>query len=473
MSNALQRDLQALVTRIQDLDAPRVAADCARQRYHLQPPVGWLNDPNGLCRFDGYYHVFYQYSPFDANGGVKHWAHTRSKDLLHWEQLPTALYPDETFDLHGAYSGSALVEDGVLYLYYTGNVKHPGNHDYIHTGRGHNTCLAISHDGVQFEKQCLLQNADYPAGLTCHVRDPKVWRQDGRYYMVQGARRSDDVGVVLVFVSDDKLHWQHCNTITTPQKFGYMWECPDLFELNGQWFLAVSPQGLTRRGDDFQNIYSCGYFPLYGDFRGEYTLGEYRELDHGFDFYAPQTFDDEQGRRLLFGWLGMPDADYRNPTVAYGWQHCLSVPCVLTAQGETLLRTPAPELDALHSSELRAPAAPGLTLNGGCFDLHYTPAGPDAALDLRLRGSARLQYRDGVLSLHLPQGGYGRDQRRAVLPKLHNLRVLGDASSLEIFANDGATVLSTRYYPTAADCQLCFDNANGDVALYGMEAPQT
>lgn len=258
-----------------------------------QPPVGWLNDPNGLCVYGGQYHAFFQYGPFDVNGGVKHWGHAVSTDLLHWEQLPVMLYPDEPFDCHGAYSGSALVEDGTMYLYYTGNVKHPGNFDYIKEGRGHNVCLAVSKDGVTLDsKQCLLTNRDYPAGLTCHVRDPKVFAYEGRYYMVLGARTLEDKGEVLVLESTDKLRWTHINTLTTPEPFGYMWECPDLFCLDGQWYLAVSPQGI-----DCQNVYGCGWFAIYGDWRGDCTLSEFHELDAGFDYYAPQSFVDGNGRR--------------------------------------------------------------------------------------------------------------------------------------------------------------------------------
>lgn len=233
--NALQRDLKKLVPLVESLGKETVAADPHRQRFHLQPPVGWLNDPNGLCVYGGQYHAFFQYGPFDVNGGVKHWGHAVSTDLLHWEQLPVMLYPDEPFDCHGAYSGSALVEDGTMYLYYTGNVKHPGNFDSIKEGRGHNVCLAVSKDGVTLDsKQCLLTNRDYPAGLTCHVRDPKVFAYEGRYYMVLGARTLEDKGEVLVLESTDKLRWTHINTLTTPEPFGYMWECPDLFCLDGQ-----------------------------------------------------------------------------------------------------------------------------------------------------------------------------------------------------------------------------------------------
>lgn len=246
--NALQRDLKKLVPLVESLGKANVESDPHRQQFHLQPPVGWLNDPNGLCIYGGQYHAFFQYGPFDVTGGVKHWGHAVSSDLLNWEQLPVMLYPDEPFDCHGVYSGSALVEGTEMYLYYTGNVKHPGDYDYIKQGRGHNVCLAVSHDGrTAASKQCLMYNKDYPSGLTCHVRDPKVFAYEGRYYMVLGARTVEDKGEVLVLESTDKLHWKHINTLTTPEPFGYMWECPDLFCIDGQWYLAVSPQASSAR----------------------------------------------------------------------------------------------------------------------------------------------------------------------------------------------------------------------------------
>lgn len=463
--NALHRDLKRLVSRVEQADGPAVAADPARQRFHLMPPVGWMNDPNGLCRFGEDYHVFYQYGPFDPNGGVKHWGHYRSRDLIHWEQLPVMLYPDQTFDLHGVYSGSAYIEDGTMYLYYTGNVKHPGDYDYVVTGRGHNTCLAVSRDGVTVEsKQCLMENRDYPENLTCHVRDPKVWKQDGVYYMVQGARTKDDVGEVLIFASDDKLHWRVINVITTPVPFGYMWECPDLFELDGQWFLAVSPQGLAQDGLKYQNVYACGYFPLYGDFRGDCTLGEFQEFDHGFDFYAPQSFEDG-ARRIQLGWMGMPDADYGNPTAAHGWQHCMTVPCILTARDGKLLRYPVPELETLRGAGETFTAAPGLEKRAQTFDLCWQAPG---AFSLTIRDSLKLSWADGVLTMMLEEGGAGRTVRRAAVETVDALRVLADRSSVEVFANGGETVLSTRFYPADGCDTLRFHQGTGAAVLYPM-----
>ena len=464
--NALQRDLKKLVPLVESLGKADVEADPYRQQFHLQPPVGWLNDPNGLCVYGGQYHAFFQYGPFDVTGGVKHWGHAVSKDLLHWEPLPVMLYPDEPFDCHGVYSGSALIEGTEMYLYYTGNVKHPGDYDYIKQGRGHNVCLAVSHDGKTVaSKQCLLYNKDYPAGLTCHVRDPKVFAYEGKYYMVLGARTLEDKGEVLVLESIDKLHWTHINTLTTPEPFGYMWECPDLFCLDGQWYLAVSPQGIQC-----QNIYGCGYFAVYGDWRAHCTLGEFHEADFGFDYYAPQSFVDENGRRIQIGWMGMPDADYGNaPTVAHGWQHCFTVPRLLTkGPGGTLLQTPVPELDARRS-------AAALTLRNGevaslspCFDLTAAPAGDFA---LTVARGVELVYTEQdstcVLQFTDPAQASGRTQRRTKLSApCRSVRVVGDRSSLEIFLNDGAAVFSTRYYPAAGDVAVKISGT--DALVYSL-----
>lgn len=464
--NALQRDLKKLVPLVESLGKADVEADPYRQQFHLQPPVGWLNDPNGLCVYGGQYHAFFQYGPFDVTGGVKHWGHAVSKDLLHWEPLPVMLYPDEPFDCHGVYSGSALIEGTEMYLYYTGNVKHPGDFDYIKQGRGHNLCLAVSHDGKTVaSKQCLLYNKDYPAGLTCHVRDPKVFAYEGKYYMVLGARTLEDKGEVLVLESIDKLHWNHINTLTTPETFGYMWECPDLFCLDGQWYLAVSPQGIAC-----QNVYGCGYFAVYGDWRAHCTLGEFHEADFGFDYYAPQSFVDENGRRIQIGWMGMPDADYGNaPTVAHGWQHCFTVPRLLTkGPGGTLLQTPVPELDARRS-------AAALTLRNGeeaslspCFDLTAAPAGDFA---LTVARGVELVYTEQdstcVLQFTDPAQASGRTQRRTKLSApCRSVRVVGDRSSLEIFLNDGAAVFSTRYYPAAGDVAVKISGT--DALVYSL-----
>lgn len=467
MMNVLRKDLQKLAALAErNAAAARQAApaDFWRPGFHLAPPVGFLNDPNGLCRFRGEYHVFYQYAPFDPEGrSVRFWGHYKSRDLLNWEQCPVMLCPDEPFDLHGVYSGSALCGEDGLYLYYTGNVKHEEG-DYVRTGRESNTVLACSPDGIHLAwKRLLMRNEDYPAGLTLHVRDPKVWEQDGRYYMIQGARTQENVGEALIFESRDKLRWTHINTLRTAKPFGYMWECPDLFEIDGQWVLLTCPQGAERRGPGFENQYACGYFPLSGDFRDDCTLGDFVPLDYGFDFYAPQTFKDGE-RRLLTGWMGMPDADYTNPTAAQGWQHCLTVPRELRWESGRLRMQPARELESLRGAVREAAFS-------GRFEMELPPMSElliacrgDLALNL---SGAELKAERGMLALTIREGGCGRTRRTVPAGSIRNLRILADASALELFLNDGETVLSTRWYPGGENRTLTLEG-EGHAEVYSL-----
>ena len=115
-----------------------------------------------------------------------------------------------------------------MQLYYTGNIRLPGDYDYIHDGREINTIRVVSRDGAHFgKKELLLKTADYPAECTRHVRDPKVWKKNGRYYMVLGARLKGGQGAALVYDSCDLKKWKFLKKITTPEAFGYSWECPD------------------------------------------------------------------------------------------------------------------------------------------------------------------------------------------------------------------------------------------------------
>ena len=147
------------------------------------------------------------------------------------------------------------------------------------------------------------------------------------YYMVQGARTNEDVGQVLVFESEDKINWKFRNRVESENPFGYMWECPDYFEIGTKKLLSTSVQGLEGGIWDDCNVYQSGYFEIEGDILGEYKLSEYHLWDYGFDYYAPQSFETEDGRRIHISWMGMPDCEeYTNPTIQTGWQHCFTFP---------------------------------------------------------------------------------------------------------------------------------------------------
>ena len=129
-----------------------VKADDSRLAYHLMPETGWLNDPNGLCQFQGLYHIYYQYTPFEPTGEIKLWGHYTTRDFIHYKQEEPVLFPDQDMDAHGVYSGSAYVEDKTIHYFYTGNVKlfDRDDYDYIMGGRVSNTIHFTSQDGVSF-----------------------------------------------------------------------------------------------------------------------------------------------------------------------------------------------------------------------------------------------------------------------------------------------------------------------------------
>ena len=434
------------------------------QLFHLMPPVGWLNDPNGLCQLGDTYHAFFQYSPFNAEGGVKMWGHSVSKDLVLWDYVGTPIYPDQPFDVSGVYSGCAYVEDGVMNVFYTGNVKKTDDagYDYIKAGREANTIRTTSTDGMTFEnRHVVMSNADYPEDDTEHVRDPKVWRSGDTYLMVQGARRQDDKGEVLVFSSDDLEHWELVNRITTEYRFGYMWECPDYFEVPDLGragepvkVLSVSPQGLTGGDWERRNVYQSGYFVLRGDVTSAPRLQPFALWDAGFDFYAPQTFRADDGRRILIGWMGMPDEKgYVNPTIKDGWQHCFTIPREVTARDGRILQWPVRELEAFRQNLREAQGnlvvpdvAPAFDLVVDDFPDHVNFA------YVKLAGQLAVTWGSGVFELRFLDEskdgvGAGRKVRYERLDGLRNLRVVGDTSSVEVFVNDGELTFSTRYYP--------------------------
>lgn len=425
------------------------------------PPVGWLNDPNGLCWYKGKYHVFFQYAPFDVEGGLKFWGHYTSEDMIDWKYEGTALYPDSSYDCHGVYSGSALVDDGKLHLFFTGNVKIDGDYDYINEGRETSTLHVESEDGIHFSnKEEVISFSEYPEEFTCHIRDPKVWKENGKYFMVLGGRLKGDKGAVLVYESGDLKEWKLLRTITTPEVFGYMWECPDYFELDGEKILSVSPQGLTREEFRFQNIYQSGYFILKED--GSVDVKDFREWDMGFDFYAPQTFTDVQGRRILIGWMGMPDADeeYVNKTIEEGWQHCLTVPRELKLKDGKILQYPVKELENLRKEKTvlndeNSAVELRVEVNEG-FDLVLEEiALTGSSFQISMGGQMLFRYENGTAEIGFPGvTGAGRKVRKAQINELRNIRFLVDTSAAEIYLNDGETVFSTRYYPDREDLLL-------------------
>lgn len=248
-----------------------------RPNYHISPKHGFLNDPNGLAQFQGKYHVFYQWLPDVVPQGNKIWRHCVSEDLIHWSDQGCGLKPEEWYEKNGCYSGSGITEGDSYYLFYTGNVRDSEG------GRETYQCLASSSDGVNFHKEGPV--VYLPEGYTPHFRDPKVWKKNGRWWMVVGAQTKELKGNVALFVSDDLKKWQwKGNMLDSSMDWGYMCECPDLADMGERQFLIVSRQ----KEDGCKGMVFAGIMDYE---QGRFHISEDTGvlLDEGFDFYAPQT----------------------------------------------------------------------------------------------------------------------------------------------------------------------------------------
>ncbi|MBH3318052.1 glycoside hydrolase family 32 protein [Serratia ureilytica] len=456
-----------------------VEALCAERRddyypqFHLAPAAGWINDPNGLICIDGVYHAFFQHHPHSEHWGPMHWGHATSRDLIRWQHQPIALAPDAPYDKDGCFSGCAVDDNGVLTLLYTGHVwlGEPGDDSQVREVQ----CLATSEDGIRFVKHGPVLAP--PDGIQ-HFRDPKVWRENGEWWLVVGAKENG-LGQVRLYRSTDLRAWRFDRVLAGAQTAhqGYMWECPDFFQLGEQHLLLFSPQGLAAQGYRYRNRFQSGY--LLGHWRpdGDFTVTQpFCELDAGHDFYAPQTFTAADGRRLLFAWMDMWESPM--PSKAHRWAGALTLPRELTLAADGSVRmNPARELAALRrgSQTLSAQTLTNqhLPLTNDMQELILTlrPADSDAErYGLAIGSAARLFVDNQSHRLVLERFNEHPALctcRSVPLPEgdILSLRIFIDRSSLEIFVNQGQACLTSRIYPTAGDRRLSLF-AEGGQALF-------
>lgn len=448
----------------------RVTEDPFRLDYHLMPPVGLLNDPNGFVYFKGQYHIFYQWNPFATDHTAKFWGHYISADLVHWTFEPIALAPDSWFDKNGCYSGSAIVIDDKLYLFYTGNVKdEAGNREAYQ-------CMAISEDGIHFEKKGPVVYR--PEGYTGHFRDPKVFKANDHWYMVIGAQTLEENGEVVIFSSKDLENWTFQgplagNDMNGLDDFGYMWECPDLFKLNEKDILIISPQGLEAEGYKYNNIFQSGYFSGTASLKTmTFEHGDFNELDRGFDFYAPQTMLDEKGRQLLFAWMGNADeAGTEHPTERYHWIHSLTLPRQLEWKNDRLYQTPVKELEKLrkdgqfyqdviiYNQEVELE-----NINGNVLEL-FIKINESNIQDFSIRIGNQtyiiFNQSNNIFTFQRKSLTHSQlESRHCHLDDLRNIHIFKDTSSIEIFINNGEEVFSSRLFDQSSDRSITFSSKN-------------
>lgn len=436
-----------------------------RPGFHMTPRTGWTNDPNGFCFYGGQYHLFHQYYPYDTVWGPMHWGHVTSKDLLHWDYLPAALAPDTPADAAGCFSGSALpLEDGRLMLMYTG-VQRPAAPGQPEPQA---QCIALG-DGQDFEKcaQNPVIGADLlPEGYSkTDFRDPKIWKEDGRYFCVVAGMHETDRGSILLYQSEDARTWRYAARLAAScGEYGGMWECPDFFPLEGTQVLLVSPVEMQPTPD-------LEYRPGHGTLAllGQYDAGTHhfvrqsaQAIDQGLDFYAPQTLLAPGGRRIMIAWMENW-ATCRTVPRPHRWFGSMTLPRELFVRDGRLCQRPVRELEQMWRTTLcRDVLLDGESrfdgVKGRMLDMTLvldTGASPECRrFTLHLAEGEGLftevvcDLAHGELLLDRSQSGTVQDiphsRRIRLLPRQGKLtmRVVMDTESIELFLNEGERAMT-------------------------------
>jgi len=304
-------------------------------KYHYRPEKGWINDPNGLVYFNGYYHAFYQHAPSHEQPWHEPmaWGHARTKDFLNWEELPVALWPDQPYDCGGCWSGTAIEHEGVLYLFYASVVEDAN-------GKHQSVSMAFSRDGLHFEKSPFNPLIpEYPADGSPDFRDPAIIKDGDTFYIVMAsASPENNAARLLLYESKNLTEWTYSGIL-------YEWcgghgenavqmlfcECPSFMKYGDKYLLTVSVCEKDRH-----------YFTaMYGNFDGKKFYPEVSGNVHfGPDQYAGQVFCDHLGRHIMITWV--PGWTYS--TFAEKSLGCLSLPIELKVANGKLTGYPLEEV---------------------------------------------------------------------------------------------------------------------------------
>ncbi|ASP28316.1 sucrose-6-phosphate hydrolase [Spiroplasma corruscae] len=423
-----------------------------RPLYHIAPPNGLMNDPNGLLYKDGIHHIHYQWTPIEPYHGFKHWRYVTTHDFINYKDHGVSITPDFEKEAFGSFSGSAYYFDDKIKIYYTGNME-DGNGNMteevqlvadFENNKIINKRIAVPWDGDKF---------------TPHVRDPKIFELDNKMYMIFGVRTKDDKGGLAFYemLDFDKFKYK---TVLKPSiknnTYGYMWECPNLDKVDNKYLFFMSAEGYYDKNNKYElnNSRSVVYSVLDKVDVNSTNLNErfpMKTVDYGHDFYAPQTYWMDN-KLLWFGWLGVCDVQY--PTDEYSWHSMLTIPRELNLEGDDLLQKPFSEFtnNLLHNKKIQ--------------HTNYVKIHKSKHLKFTLDGNLEFKIlndkneyilvkftNDEIILDRSKQSGeveWEFETPRYALRKIKNrsqtVEVFIDSSSIELFADDYKTVFTSRFF---------------------------
>jgi fructan beta-fructosidase len=469
-----------------------------RPRFHFTPPRNFMNDPNGLVYLEGEYHLFYQHNPFGDTWGHMSWGHAVSTDLVHWRHLPVALREEGGIMV---FSGSAVVD-----RHNGSGLCGPGSREAclvaIYTGHGHGKQtqnLAFSRDrGRTWTKYA--GNPVLDIGSS-DFRDPRVFWHEASGKWVMAVSLAEE-RTIRFYGSPDLVHWIHLSDFGPAGYTKGQWECPDLFELavdgdpsRRRWVLDVDVNPGAPLGGSADQ-YFVGTFDG-TTFHDDNPPATVLWVDHGKDFYASLSWSGlpaSDGRRIWIGW--MSNWQYANQVPTSPWRGMMTVPrgLSLTAapEGLRLRQEPVAELRSLRgrhwtvpSREFEGSFSPaGLAGDALDIEAEFSP-GTAAAFGLKVRKGADEEtvvgYEVGKAELFVDRRRSGNVRFHPAFPGRHagplalrggriRLRVLVDRSSVEVFGNDGRTVVTDRIFPDQASRGVELYAEGGAARLESLEA---
>ena len=406
-----------------------------RQRYHMMPPIGWMNDPNGLSVFNGKYHLFYQYNPFDVKPGVTLWGQFTSEDLIKYVDEDVAIVPDAKYD--SIFSGGAIGTDDGLCAVFT--LHHES--DLV---KKEEIFVAYSDDGVTFgEKIKAFDNEDLPEYISrADFRDPYPVKRKGEYFVFLGGKdKRSNSGVIVVLGGKDLSRLEYRFTIGPFYELGDMGECPSLCRVGDKDVFVVSGCNVKERGNDFKNVNSSVFIVGNVDFKkGEMTVDLIKEIDKGDCFYAPQFVNGSE-RPLMIGWQEMWGKSYPTQNDRDGWVGAFTIPREISLREGDVFQAPVRELDK-YCSPYAGDGVPRC-----------------ARLKLRLTGDGKVAFKgkDGEFSVGSASGKIYLDttlsnNMNGCVRKTDGrytdceVLVLIDVSGVEIFVDGGRETVSSRIY---------------------------
>ena len=465
-------------------------SDAERPAFHITGGAGWINEPNGFSVYNGEYHLFYQYYPYKNEWGPMHWGHAKTKDFVRWERLPVAMAPDMEYDKNGCFSGGAVeMPDGRHLLMYTGVRQVIGENGDMEDRQ--TQCIAIG-DGVNYQKlpqNSVLTGEDVPEGGSVRdFRDPKVWydAEEKVYYTVVGNRPADGSGAILLYRSEDGIKWEYVTTVDACRnEYGKMWECPDFFPVDGEWVLAVSPQEMEQMGHEFH--VGHGTMFLMGDFDKKihtFTRKRVQAIDYGLDFYAPQSLETPDGRRVMIAWMQNWATCHSQPE-KFRWFGQMTLPRELKIVDGRMYQNPVRELEACRANPVvhkNVPVSAQTELegvNGRVIDMTVTvrPGDENGYRKFKMcfakggdcHSSVSFRPATGKVRMDRTFSGFGYDivNNRSFLVDAKEevkIRVVMDRFSVELFFNDGAQAATMTIY-TPQECDGITFQAEGNVLV--------